>query len=92
MSPKVDSTWNLQRNLGDTLEFFVMTSSLSTVLYRPRQGNCNAANTFMEAFCQYRHNSGLPASVLIVCPIEGVGYVAGNSDACSRSTPRDTGS
>ena len=81
LSPKVDGTWNLHRNLGDSLEFFVMTSSLSTVLYQPGQSNYNAANTFMESFCQYRHSLGLPASVLNVCPIEGVGYVAENSGA-----------
>ena len=81
LAPKVDGTWNLHRNLGDSLEFFIMTSSLSTVLYQPGQSNYNAANTFMESFCQYRHNLGLPASVLNVCPIEGIGFVAENSEA-----------
>ena len=81
ISPKVDGTWNLHRKLGDSLDFFIMTSSLSTVFYQPGQSNYNAANTFMESFCQYRHNLGLPASVLNVCPIEDVGYVAENSDA-----------
>lgn len=81
ISPKVDGTWNLHRNLGDSLEFFVMTSSLSTVLYQPGQSNYNAANTFMESFCQYRRSLGLAASVLNVCPIEGIGYVAENGDA-----------
>ena len=47
---------------------------LSTVLGQPGQGNYNAANTFMESFCQYRHSLGLPASVLNICPIEGVGF------------------
>ena len=81
ISPKVDGTWNLHKKLGDSLDFFIMTSSLSTVLYQPGQSNYNAANTFMESFCQYRHSLGLPASVLNVCPIEGIGYVAENSDA-----------
>ncbi|CRG83422.1 hypothetical protein PISL3812_00773 [Talaromyces islandicus] len=79
--PKVDGTWNLHGQFGDSLDFFVMASSLSTVLNQPGQGNYNAANTFMESFCQYRHSLGLPASVLNICPIEGVGYVAENSDA-----------
>jgi NAD(P)-dependent dehydrogenase (short-subunit alcohol dehydrogenase family)/aryl carrier-like protein len=81
ISPKVDGTWNLHSQLGNFLDFFIMTSSLSTVFYQPGQSNYNAANTFMESFCQYRHSLGLPASVLNVCPIEGVGYVAKNSDA-----------
>lgn len=80
-SPKVAGTWNLHKNLGNNLEFFVMFSSMSTVLYQPGQSNYNAANTFMESFCQYRHNLGMAASVLNVCPIEGIGYVAENSAA-----------
>ncbi|KAL8942774.1 MAG: hypothetical protein Q9216_001459 [Gyalolechia sp. 2 TL-2023] len=80
-SPKVAGTWNLHDNLGDSLVFFVMFSSMSTVLYQPGQSNYNAANTFMESFCQYRHSLGMPASVLNVCPIEGIGYVAENSAA-----------
>lgn len=80
-SPKVAGTWNLHNNLGDHLDFFVMFSSMSTVLYQPGQSNYNAANTFMESFCQYRHSLGMPASVLNVCPIEGIGYVAENSAA-----------
>jgi acyl transferase domain-containing protein/SAM-dependent methyltransferase/NAD(P)-dependent dehydrogenase (short-subunit alcohol dehydrogenase family)/aryl carrier-like protein len=80
-APKVHGTWNLHNEFGDSLDFFVMASSLSTVINQPGQGNYNAANTFMESFCQYRHSLGLAASVLNICPIEGVGYVAENSDA-----------
>ena len=81
ISPKVDGTWNLHRSLGESLDFIVMASSLSTVLDQPGQGNYNAANTFMESFCQYRHKLGLTASILNICPIEGIGYVADNADA-----------
>lgn len=35
----------------------------------------------MESFCQYQHSLELPDSVLNICPIEGVGFVAENSDA-----------
>lgn len=80
MAPKVNGAWNLHRLLGDQLEFFIMTSSLSTVRYQPGQSNYNAANTFLESFCQYRHRLGLPATALGVCPIEEVGYVAANSE------------
>ncbi|KAL1610641.1 hypothetical protein SLS60_002311 [Paraconiothyrium brasiliense] len=80
VSPKVDGAWNLHRQLPD-LDFFVMTSSLGTVFQQPGQSNYNAANTFLESFCRYRHSLGLPASVLNICPIEDVGYVAENSEA-----------
>lgn len=81
ISPKVDGAWNLHRKLGGSLDFFIMTSSLSTVFYQPGQCNYNAANTFMESFCQYRHSLGLTASILNICPIEGIGFVAQNLDA-----------
>lgn len=51
------------------------------VFEQPGQGNYSAANTFLEAFSQYRHGQGLPASVLNICPISGVGFVAENNFA-----------
>ncbi|OAK94597.1 KR domain-containing protein [Phaeosphaeriaceae sp. SRC1lsM3a] len=80
VSPKVEGAWNLHRNLPD-LDFFVMASSLGTVFQQPGQSNYNAANTFLESFCQYRHSLNLSASVLNICPIEDVGYVADNDQA-----------
>jgi len=77
--PKMDSTWNLHEAcMGQSLDFFWLASSLVTVVDQPGQGNYNAANTFLEAFCQYRHSQVLPASVLNICPIDGVGFVAEN--------------
>ena len=77
--PKVDGTWNLHNALADQpLDFFFMSSSTVTIVNQPGQGNYNAANTFLEAFCQYRYSLGLPASVLNICPIDDVGFVAEN--------------
>jgi acyl carrier protein len=77
--PKVNGTWNLHNGLLDaSLDFFWLASSLITAIDQPGQGNYMASNTFMEAFCQYRHSLGLPASVLNICAIEGVGFVAEN--------------
>ena len=55
-----------------------MTSSLVTLIDQPGQGNYAAANTFLESFTQYRRRLGLPASVLGVCPIDDIGFVAEN--------------
>ncbi|KAK8069204.1 hypothetical protein PG994_005820 [Apiospora phragmitis] len=63
------------------LDFFFMSSSLVTVIDQPGQGNYIAANMFLEAFVSYRHRLGLPASVLNICPVTGVGYVAENAHA-----------
>ena len=80
--PKVNGTWNLHEALIDQpLDFFFMSSSTVTIVNQPGQGNYNAANTFLEAFCQYRHSLDLPASVLNICPVEDVGFVAENPAA-----------
>ena len=84
VSPKVNGAWNLHNVLiekGHSLEFFLMTSSLFTTIEHPGQGNYNAANTFLEAFCQYRHSLGLAASVLNICPIDRIGFFADSPSA-----------
>ena len=82
VKPKVAGTWNLHNALlSQPLDFFFMSSSILNVVTQPGQVNYSAANSFLEAFCQYRHSLGLPASVLNICPIAGVGYVADNAFA-----------
>jgi acyl carrier protein len=79
LEPKVDGAWNLHNEFRtQELDFFVLASSLNTMMALPGGANYCSANTFLEAFCQYRHGLGLPASVLSICPIEDIGYVAGN--------------
>lgn len=80
--PKIDGTWNLHRSLeGQQLDFFWLASSILTAVDQPGQGNYLATGTFLEAFCQFRHSLHLPASVLNICPIDGVGFVAENPQA-----------
>ena len=84
VSPKVNGAWNLHTVLaekGHSLDFFLLTSSLFTTIEHPGQGNYNAANTFLEAFCQYRHSLGLAASVLNICPIDRIGFFKDNPSA-----------
>lgn len=82
LAPKVDGTWNLHRAFqSEPLDFFFLASSLVTVADSLGQGNYVAANTFVEAFCRYRHSLGLPASVLNIGPISDVGFVAENAHA-----------
>lgn len=81
-SPKVTGAWNLHEALQEEdADFFAMASSLVTVVEQPGQGNYSAANTFLEAFAQYRRMLSLPASVLNICPINGIGFVAENAFA-----------
>lgn len=82
--PKVQGAWNLHNELlkaEHPLDFFWLASTNVSVMEQSGQGNYAAASTFLEAFCQYRRGLGLPASVLNICAIEGVGFVAGNAAA-----------
>ena len=74
--PKVDGTWNLHNTLGKELDFFVMFSSTSGLMGQYGQANYAAANTFLDAFAQYRHSEGLAASVIDLGVMEDVGFVA----------------
>jgi len=80
IGPKVDGAWNIHHAfLNEKLDFFIMASSLVTLIDQPGQGNyAAAANTFLESLCQYRHTLGLPASVLGICPVDDIGFVAEN--------------
>lgn len=77
--PKVDGTWNLHKALlQQNLDFFVIFGSISGSFGIAHQANYAAANTFQDAFVQYRHAQGLPASVLNIGAMADVGYVSQN--------------
>jgi hypothetical protein len=75
--PKIQGTWNLHEAFASQfLDFFVLFSSFSGLLGHWGQANYASANTFLDAFAQYRHGKGLPASVLDISIIEDVGWVS----------------
>ncbi|KXH40468.1 polyketide synthase [Colletotrichum salicis] len=75
-SPKIRGTWNLHHALPHDLDFFVLFGSTSGVHGYPGQANYAAANTFLNAFSQYRRGLGLPCSVVDLGGVEDVGYVS----------------
>ncbi|KAK2596769.1 hypothetical protein QQS21_006164 [Conoideocrella luteorostrata] len=84
IEPKVRGTWNLHRATREAgaqarLDFFVMFSSIATVVGVPGQSNYAAANAFLDAFSQYRLGLGLPASTVNVGVVEDVGVIARDS-------------
>lgn len=81
VKPKVDGAWTIHEVFQAAkvhLDFFVVSSSLTAVVGQPGQANYSAANTFLEAFTQFRHRQGLAASALAICPIEDVGFISEN--------------
>lgn len=83
IQPKVQGTWNLHRVLrsaGVNLGYFVLLASASGVLGSRGQGAYAAANTFLDAFVQYRGSKGLAATVLDLTAVTGAGYLADNAE------------
>jgi hypothetical protein len=71
--PKVDGTWNVHKATKSTpLDFMVLFSSFSGLVGQRGQANYSSANTFLDAFVQYRHANGLAASAINTSLIEDV--------------------
>lgn len=80
LAPKVAGTWNLHRALlNSELDFFLVFSSLSGLRGNNGQANYAAANTFLDAFVQYRSTMGLPASAVTLGPVKGIGRASHDS-------------
>ncbi|KAI1637132.1 hypothetical protein F4809DRAFT_640890 [Biscogniauxia mediterranea] len=81
LAPKIDSTIHLDEVFRDaTLDFFIVFSSLSSIIGNRGQANYNAANAFMTSFVRQRQARGQAASVLHLGSIVGVGYLTRAGD------------
>ena len=65
-----------EMSLSMDLDFFVLFSSIASLLGNPGQASYSAANAFLDGLAQYRqHVLGLPALSINWGPIKGVGVL-----------------
>ena len=81
MEPKVIGAWNLHtQTLECSLDFFVLFSSVTSLIGNPGQGNYVAANSFLDALAYYRQQLGMPALTINWGAISDVGYLSRNKN------------
>ncbi|PFH59668.1 hypothetical protein XA68_12046 [Ophiocordyceps unilateralis] len=79
LGPKVRGTQNLHDMFFDQqLDFFILFSSLASIVGNRGQSNYSAANLFMTAVAEQRRARNLAASVMHIGMVLGVGYVSSN--------------
>ncbi|MEO1467175.1 MAG: KR domain-containing protein, partial [Cyanobacteria bacterium J06633_1] len=62
ISPKVAGAWNLHQATKDLeLDFFILFSSVASLIGSPGQSNYTVANAGLDAIARYRQSQNLPA-------------------------------
>ena len=74
---KIEGGWNLHRLTGHApLDFFVLFSSMASLVTMPGQGSYAAANLFLDALAHYRRALGRPALSINWGPWGETGHAA----------------
>lgn len=80
---KIRGTWNLHNALhgrDQSLDFFLMLSSITGSIGTATESNYCAANSFLDAFGSYRRSLGLPGTSLGLGMISEVGFLHENPE------------
>ncbi|KAI1383554.1 hybrid PKS-NRPS PsoA [Hypoxylon trugodes] len=78
--PKVIGTQNLDELFFSVpLDFFILFSSVASIVGKPAQSSYNAANLFMSTLAICRRKRGLAASVMHFGMLLGIGFLHGQA-------------
>jgi hypothetical protein len=81
MTPKVAGAWNLHNlTLDCELDFFVLFSSIASIVGNQLQANYAAANSFLDVLAAHRRRLGLPCLTVNWGALSGVGYVSRHAE------------
>ena len=78
LDPKIRGSWNLHFATAPhehTLDFFLLTSSISGTIGFSTESNYCAANCFLDHFATYRRQYGFKATSIALGPVSGAGIV-----------------
>ena len=81
LGPKVTGTLNLHSVFDDTLDFFILLSSVSGIIGSHGQGNYSAGSTFQDAFARCLSSKNYPVCALDLCIVGSEGYAAEHQSA-----------
>jgi len=85
MAPKSFGAWNLHmQSLGLDLDFFLLYSSLSSLIGNYAQGNYAAANAYLDGLAHYRQTLNLPVLNINWGVLSNIGMTARNKDISKR--------
>ncbi|KAL8799576.1 MAG: hypothetical protein Q9182_005787 [Xanthomendoza sp. 2 TL-2023] len=74
---KIESSWILHEvTKDDDVEFFVLFSSIASVLGNRNQGSYNVGNTFLNALATYRRRMGLTAVAIALGAMTDIGVLS----------------